>query len=74
LNLPAGTTELEFEDWPATVAINNLVINPPGDSVPEPATITLLVSGLIGLGPVLRRRARLRVHSARSDSEHFPEV
>jgi PEP-CTERM motif len=57
LSLPAGTTQLEFEDWPATIAINHLVINPPGDSVPEPATITLLASGLIGLGVVLRRRA-----------------
>ena len=58
LTLPAGTTELEFEDWPATIAINDLVINPPGYSVPEPATVMLLASGLIALGPILRRRAR----------------
>jgi hypothetical protein len=57
LNLPAGTTELEFEDWPATIAINDLVINPP-DSVPEPPTTALLASGLIGLIAALRRRAR----------------
>ena len=58
LNLPAGSTELEFEDWPATIAINDLVINPPGNSVPEPATVILLAPGLIALGPLLRRRAR----------------
>jgi PEP-CTERM motif len=58
LTLPAGTTELEFKDWPATIAINNLVINPPGDSVPEPATITLLASSLLGFALVRRRRAR----------------
>jgi hypothetical protein len=54
LSLPAGTTELEFEDWPATIAINHLVIG----TVPEPATITLLTSALIGLGAVLRRRTQ----------------
>lgn len=54
LNLPAGTTELEFEDWPATIAINNLVINPP-DSVPEPPTMALLASGLIALAALRRR-------------------
>jgi len=55
LNLPAGTTQLEFKDWPATIAINHLTINPP---VPEPSTMTLLASGLIGLGAVRRRRTR----------------
>jgi hypothetical protein len=54
LSLPAGTTELEFEDWPATIAINHLVIG----TVPEPATITLLTSALIGLGGVLPRRTQ----------------
>jgi hypothetical protein len=54
LNLPAGTTQLEFQDWPATVAINHLKIDP----VPEPATITLLASRLIGLAAALRRRTR----------------
>jgi hypothetical protein len=57
LNLPAGTTELQFEDWPATIAVNDLVITTPSTPVPEPAGITLLASGLIGLGLVRRRRA-----------------
>jgi hypothetical protein len=55
LNLPAGTTELEFKDWPATIAINHLAINPP---VPEPSTMTLLTSGLIALAAAVRRRTR----------------
>lgn len=55
LNLPAGTTELEFQDWPATIAINDLVINPTSDPVPEPAAISLLAAALIGLGLVRRR-------------------
>jgi PEP-CTERM motif len=63
LSLPAGTTELEFQDWPATIAINNLVISPPGNSVPEPGTMTLLASGLICLGLVRRRRTCSRRRS-----------
>ena len=54
LILPSGTTQIEFQDWPATIAINHLKIDP----VPEPATITLLASALIGLGAALRRRTR----------------
>jgi hypothetical protein len=54
LNLPAGTTQLEFQDWPATIAINHLKIDP----VPEPSTMALLASGLIGLGAAMRRRTR----------------
>jgi hypothetical protein len=54
LYLPAGTTQLEFEDWPATIAINHLKIDP----VPEPSTMTLLASGLIALAAAVRRRGR----------------
>jgi hypothetical protein len=68
-NLPAGTTQLEFQDWPATIAINHLKIDP----VPEPATITLLASGLIGLGAALRRRTlALGALGSGSGGEHFP--
>jgi hypothetical protein len=52
LNLPAGTTQIEFQDWPATIAINHFKIDP----VPEPGTMTLLASALIGLAAAMRRR------------------
>jgi len=55
LNLPAGTTQIEFQDWPATIAINHLVIDPP--RVPEPGTLSLLAAGLLGMGVVRRRCA-----------------
>ena len=61
ITLPADTTTLDFQDWPATIALNNLVVNytPPdssSDSVPEPATLALLGSALFGFGWVRRRR------------------
>lgn len=61
ITLPAGTTTLDFQDWPATIAINDLVVNftPPDSrsgSVPEPGTLALLGSALLGLGWVRRRR------------------
>ena len=62
----AGANKLTFADWPATIGIDNLVITwhtPPvgGSAVPEPATLLLLGSGLVG---TLRARARRRARGA----------
>lgn len=54
---PNGVTELEFIDWPATVGIDNLQIDTTPSPVPEPGSLLLLASGLIGIG-LLRRRKR----------------
>src|SRR5487761_910616 len=56
LTLPAGTTTLEFVDWPSTIAIDNLTIDTPSSSVPEPASLTLLGTALLGLGLFRGRR------------------
>jgi hypothetical protein len=56
----AGATTLTFMDWPATIGIDNLVINYHRASgftpVPEPGTIGLMAAGLAAL--VYQRRKR----------------
>jgi hypothetical protein len=51
IDLPVGTTTLDFQDWPATIAINDLTINFDGDTppVPEPGTLALFGPALFGL-------------------------
>jgi hypothetical protein len=57
----AGSNVLTFADWPATIGIDNLVITwhtqPTGSAaVPEPASLLLLGSGLVGVGIRARKR------------------
>lgn len=60
LTLPADTTTLEFADWPSTIAIDNLTINTPDSPVPEPASLTLFGTALLGFGLIRRYRNAAR--------------
>jgi hypothetical protein len=60
--LNGPVSRLDFVDWPATIGIDNLTITdippppPPVPQVPEPGTLFLLGTGLLGLGAKLRRK------------------
>jgi len=48
----AGVNELDFRDWPATIGIQNLVIT----IVPEPSSLLLFGTGLLGGAGLLKRK------------------
>lgn len=52
---PNGVTRLEFVDWPATIAIDNLQIT---TTTPEPGTMLLFSTGLAGLSWLKRKKQR----------------
>ena len=57
-SFPNGVSTLNFIDWPATIAIDNLVISKtPPTPIPEPCTLLLFATGLAGLSG-LKRKAR----------------
>jgi hypothetical protein len=60
LEIPGGT-ELQFTDWPSEIGVSNLWVTfdpPPPSRVPEPASIVLLGSCLLGLLTLIHRKMR----------------
>jgi len=47
LLFPNGVTKLEFIDWPRTIGIDNLTVDPP--TVPAPGSLVLMLVGLLGV-------------------------
>jgi len=45
-----------FQDDPAYIALDNVSVTPAGGSTPEPSSILLLGTGILGLGSVARRK------------------
>ena len=51
------TVSFAFQDDPAYIALDNVSVTPgPGTSVPEPSSLMLLGSGVLGLAGVIRRK------------------
>jgi len=49
-----NATELEFVDWPQTIGVDNLVLT--RTTTPEPGSLVLFGSGLLGIAALIRRR------------------
>jgi hypothetical protein len=59
LNGGLGASRFRWEDWPSMVAIDNLDM-PVDNGVPEPASLLLLGTGLLGIGSQWRKRQQKR--------------
>lgn len=61
INFANGVSTLEFLDWPATIGIDNLVISydphSPSTPTPEPVSMALAGTGLIGIYFLRRRQS-----------------
>ena len=55
-SFPSGVSKLEFIDWPRRIGIDNLQIQDQ-NIVPEPSSLLLLASGLLGLARFRRKRS-----------------
>jgi hypothetical protein len=59
VNAGTGSTDgLAFVDWPATIGIDNLTLSFTPDPVPEPGSIALLVTSVVGCYFVRRKRQK----------------
>lgn len=56
----SSSTVLSFAGWdaPAGYFLDDISVTPSGSPVPEPSSILLLLTGLAGLGEMIRRRVR----------------
>jgi len=54
----ASASTFQFVDWPATIGVDNLTFTPPPSSVPEPGSVALLVTTVIGCYFLLQRRRK----------------
>lgn len=52
----SDTILFSFRDDPAWIALDNISVTPTSGGVPEPASLMLLGTGLLGLGGTIRRK------------------
>jgi hypothetical protein len=52
----SDTIEFSFRDDPAYIALDNVSVSPGGSTTPEPGSLLLFGSGIVGLAGMLRRK------------------